>query len=396
MHVAVVGASLSGAHTALQLREQGHEGPITLVGAEPHPPYERPGLSKGYLTGALGLPQLLVRPVEDYDAAGITLRLGTRATGLDLARRRVRLADDELGYDALVIATGSANLRPPIPGLDLPGVHQLRTVDDAEGLRTAAAGATRAVVVGTGFIGCEIAATLTGLGVPVTAVDALPGPLWNVLGPHLSGIVRGWHEEHGVRVIAGVGVASIEGRDAVEEVRLADGTVLPCDLVVVGVGARPSLDWLAEAPLHVSAGGLGVDDAGRSDAPGVFAVGDIAAVWDPGTGAHRRTEHYSSAIAQAARVAAAVLGRELPPAKVTTFWSEQYGRFLQYAGHSAIDDELVVRAEPFAGFYLRAGVLTAVATIDNGRDLRRALRLLGQRVDPALLADPAADLRTVA
>jgi 3-phenylpropionate/trans-cinnamate dioxygenase ferredoxin reductase subunit len=396
MHVAIVGASLSGAHTAMQLRGLGHEGPITLIGAEPHLPYERPGLSKGYLTGALDLTQLLVRPREEYDAAGVSLQLGTLVTGVDVERRRLRLDGDELEYDALVVATGSANIRPPIPGIDLAGVHQLRTVDDASSLREAARSASEVVVVGTGFIGCEIAATLGGLGLSVTTVDVLPGPLFNVLGPYLSDIVRGWHEEHGVRVLGGVGVAALEGADRVEQVRLADGRVLPADLVVVGVGARPALGWLTEAPLYVSAGGLGVDDGGRTDRPGVFAVGDVAAVWDPGTGSHRRTEHYSSAIAQAARVAAAVLGRELPEAKTTTFWSEQYDHFLQYAGHGAPDDELVVRTDPFAGFFLRDELLTAVATIDNGRDLRRALRLLGQQVDPGVLADPATDLRTVA
>lgn len=395
MDVVIVGASLAGAHTALQLRGLGFEGRVTLVGAEQHLPYERPGLSKGYLTGAVQLDGLLIRPQAGYDELGIELRLGTRATGVDLTGRRLLLEGGEtLAYDSLVIATGSANLRPPIAGIDLAGVHQLRTVDDAERLRVAAAAASRVVVIGTGFIGCEIAGTLRSLALEVTAVDALPGPMWNVLGPRLSGIVRSWHEEHGVRVLGDVGVASIEGDDSVRAVRLVDNTVLDADLVVVGVGARPALEWLGDADIPLAAGGIAVDDGGRSTAQGVFAVGDVAAVHDGSQ--HRRTEHYSSAIAQAARVAAAVLDEPLPAAKVGTFWSEQYDHYLQYAGRHAPTDDLVVRPDPFAGFFVGAGILTAVATIDNGKDLRRALRLLGGPVDAAVLADPGVDLRTVA
>jgi len=393
--VVVVGASLAGAHTALQLRSLGHDGPLTVIGAEPHLPYERPGLSKGFLTGAVQLDKLRIRPQEAYDDAGIDLHLGCHATGLDVARRRVHLdAGEDVDYDVVVIATGSVNVRPSIPGIGLAGVHQLRTVDDAERLRAAASAARKAVVVGTGFIGCEVAGTLRSLGIDVTAVDALPGPLWAVLGPELSGIVRGWHETHGVRVIGGVGVEAILGSATAEAVRLADGTVLDADLVLVGVGARPALEWLADAGLPRAAGGLAVDDGGRSAVPGVLAVGDVAAVVDGAE--HRRTEHYSSAIAQAARAAAAILDQPLPAAKVSTFWSEQYDHYLQYAGHHAPDDDYVVRPAPYAGFFVRDNLLTAIATIDNGKDLRRALRLLGRPVDPAVLTDPTTDLRTVA
>ena len=394
--VVVVGASLAGATAAVRLRALGHEGELTLVGAEQHLPYERPGLSKGYLTGELAKERLLVHQPEVYADSDVRLVLGTRARGLDVERRRVLLPDGELPYDVAVIATGSANVRPPIPGMDLAGVHQLRTLDDADALRTAAASAGSAVVVGTGFIGCEIAATLRGLGLEVTAVDGLPGPLWSVLGEQLSDLVRGWHEDHGVTVLGGVGVAALEGGEHVERVRLADGRVLPADLVVVGVGARPALDWLDDAPLHRAAGGLGVDDAGRTSAEGVYAIGDVAAQWYPEEGAHRRTEHYSSALAQADRAAHAIAGRPLPEATASWFWTDQYDHTLHYAGRSVPGDELVLRPDPLAAFYLRDGVLTGVVTVDNGRDFRRATKLIGLKVDPARLADPAADLRTVA
>lgn len=395
--VVIVGASLAGAHAALELRRLGYDAPVTLVGAEPHLPYERPELSKGYLAGEVPLDRLFVAPEGAYVDAGIDLRLGVRAARLDTDARRVRLADGQrLAYDALVVATGSANVRPRIEGVDLPGVFQLRTVEEARALRSAATPGSRAVVVGTGLVGCEVAATLTTLGLTVTAVDALPGPLWAVLGPELSRLVRGWHEDSGVVVLGGVGVTAIEGSGRAERVRLADGRSLAADLVVVGVGARPVVDWFADAPLQHAAGGLAVDADLRTDAPGVYAIGDVAAVWDPAAGVHRRSEHYSSAVEQGRRVAHSVVGAVQPASPPEWFWSHQYGHYLQYAGQHTCDDELVVRRAPFAAFFLRDSVLRAVATVDNGRDLRRALRLLGRPVDPALLADPAADLRTVA
>jgi NADPH-dependent 2,4-dienoyl-CoA reductase/sulfur reductase-like enzyme len=388
--VVVVGAGLVGGTVSTRLRALGHDGPVVLVGAERHLPYERPALSKGYLTGATGFDRLLVAPAQVYDELQVELRLGTPATGLDLARRRVLLADDEVGYDALVVATGSTNVRPPIAGMELAGVHQLRTADEADALRVAASSAQTAVVVGTGFIGCEVAATLRSLGLEVTAVDALPGPIWNVLGESGSARVRSWHEEHGVPVLGGVGVAALEGTGHVEQVRLVDGRVLPADLVVVGVGARPELGWLSDVALERAAGGLLVDGSGRTCAPDVYAAGDLAAV--DGV----RAEHYSAALAQADRVAHAVLGLPVPAVEPTWFWSDQYDHTLHYAGRHQPADALVERATPYAGFFLRDGALTAVVTVDNGRDFRRGMKLLGRHVDPALLADPATDLRTVA
>ncbi len=394
--VVVVGASLAGAHAALELRRLGHEGPVTLVGAEPHLPYERPELSKGYLGGSVGLDTLLVAPQATYAEAGIDLRLGVRASGVDTGARLVQLASGEaLAYDSLVVATGSANIRPPIEGMDLPGVFQLRTVDDAQALAAAGTPGSRVVVVGTGLVGCEVAATLTGLGLAVTATDALPGPLWALLGPELSRLVLGWHEQHGVEFAGGAGVTAIEGAARAERVRLANGRVLEADLVVVGVGARPALDWLAGAQLELATGGLAVDADLRTSVPGVFAAGDVAAVLDPAAGVHRRTEHYMSAMQQGQRVAQ-VLAGAVPPPQPEWFWSHQYGHYLQYAGRHEPGDELVLRPSPFAAFFLRDSVVRAVATVDNGRDLRRALRLLGRTVDPALLVDPAVDLRKLA
>lgn len=391
--VVVVGASLAGATAAARLRQLGHDGPITLVGAEPHLPYERPGLSKGYLTGALTLDQLLVHPAETYVDLDIELRLGQPATGVDVDRRRVLLGGEELPYDDLVLATGSANIRPPIPGIDLEGVYQLRTVDDADALRTAAQRGSRAVVVGTGFIGCEVAATLRGRGLDVTALDGLPGPLWNVLGPEISAVVRGWHRDNGTTVLGDAPVAALQGAGHVEQVLLQDGRALPADFVVVGVGARPALGWLDDTPLHRAAGGIGVDQHGRTSAADVYAIGDMAAAWDAAAGEHRRVEHYSSAMADADAVAHTVLGLDPPVRKPPWFWSDQYDHTLHYTGHHRAGDESVLRQDGSAAFFLRGDTLVAALTVDNGRDMRRAMGLLGQDVDRGRLTDPTVDVR---
>lgn len=392
--VVVVGASLAGATAAVRLRRLGHDGPITLVGAETHLPYERPGLSKGYLTGAIALDGLLLHPAETYDELDIELRLGRPATGVDVDRRLLLLSGEELPYDALVLATGSANIRPPIPGIDLEGVHQLRTVDDADTLRAAAQRGGRAVVVGTGFIGCEVAATLRGEGLDVTALDGLPGPLWNVLGPEISAVVRGWHRDNGTTVLGDAPVAAFHGTGRVEQVLLQDGRCLPADLVVVGVGARPALGWLDDAPLHRAAGGIGVDQHGRTSAPGVYAVGDMAAAWDPAGDEHRRVEHYSSALDDADAVAHAVRGLDPPVRQPPWFWSDQYDHTLHYTGHHRPGDETVLRQDGSAAFFLRDDALVAALTVDNGRDMRRAMRLLGQDADRGRLTDPTVDVRT--
>lgn len=392
--VVIVGASLAGATAATSLRRLGFDGDVLLVGAEPHLPYERPALSKGYLAGQSTAEQLLVQPAGTFAELGVELRLGRTAVALQEASRTVRLDDVAvLPYDALVIATGSTNLTPAIDGMQLDGVHQLRTLDEADRLRAHAARARSAVVVGMGFIGCEVSATLRGLGLDVTMVDRLGGPLWMQLGPQLSDVVRRWHVEHGVRLIDSVEVAALEGDRAVEGVRLSDGRLLPADLVVVGVGVRPATDWLASAPLHLEHGAVGVDANGRTNLSDVYAVGDVAAVWDDRTQAHRHVEHYRAALEQGARVAHALLDLPAPAAEPAWFWSEQYEHVLHYAGDHRAEDTMLVREQPFTAFFTRSAALTAVATVDNGRDFRRALRLLGNEVDERALVDPAVDLR---
>ncbi len=388
-HVVVVGGGLAGATVIRRLRDLGHEGSVTLVGAERHVPYERPELSKGYLSGRLEIEKLQVLPPSGYTELDVALRLGERATGLDAVRRRLMIGTEDVSYDVLIVATGSSNVRPKLPGMELEGVLQLRTVEDADALRLRAGPGSRVVLVGAGFIGCEVAATLRTVGADVTLVDAQPGPLWGPLGRQLSERVRAWHETSGVRLLMGVGVVELKGEGVVQTVLLTDGTKLLADVVVVGVGVRPEIAWLGEE-LARAHGGVAVDRDGRTSVEGVYAAGDLAAVDG------QRTEHVNAALTQGARVAAAVVGAPPPAAEPEWFWSEQYDHTIHLGGLPAAGDVFVERTGPFAGFFLRDGIVEAVATIDNGRDFRRGLRLLGGRHDPSLLGDPQADLRKLA
>jgi 3-phenylpropionate/trans-cinnamate dioxygenase ferredoxin reductase subunit len=389
--VVIVGASLAGATTAVTLRRLGFPGQIVLIGDEPHPPYERPALSKAYLAGEVDVENLLVHPPGTYTEFGIELRSGSTATALDVPRRTVRLSSGEqLPYDVVVLATGSTNIRPPIPGMNLAGVHQLRRLEDADRLSAGLRSARSMVVVGMGFIGCEVAATARGYGVDVTMVDRLSGPLVGPLGPVLSGYVRQWHEDHGVSLRTGVDVAAFEGGDRVEAVRLADGSLLPAELVVVGVGVRPATDWLADTGLHLVRGAVSVDDSGRAGAAHVYAAGDVAAVRENAAGVHRHLEHYRSAIDQAARVAHAVLELPLPPAAPSWFWTEQYEHILHLAGD--LDGaRMSVRENPFTAFFTRNSTLSGIVTIDNPREFRRGMRHIGTDVDLSALTDPTAN-----
>lgn len=392
--VVVIGAGLAGATAATTLRELGFDRPITLVGAEPVLPYERPGLSKGYLAGSTSADDLQVHSAEVYEKLGVDVRLGGEAVCLDADAREVALADGtELSYDDVVIATGGVNRRPSLPGMELSGVHQLRTLVEASSLRSAASSARTAVVVGQGFVGCEVAATLRSLGLDVTMVDPLPGPLW-ALGAEISERVAQWHADAGVRMRNDVGVASVDGNGVVRSVRLDDGTVLPADLVVVGVGARPATDWLAGSGVELADGAVVVDTDGRSSAPHVWAIGDAAAAWDEQTGRHRCVEHFDSAIVQGQRVAHALVGAPSPAGGRSWFWTDQHGHTLMHAGVHGPSDDVVWRGSSVA-FWLRDGEVTAVAGIDAGRDFRRAMKLIGARPATADLQDEGLDLRTV-
>ncbi|MEC3919468.1 NAD(P)/FAD-dependent oxidoreductase [Nocardia sp. CDC160] len=365
-HVLIVGAGLAGLRTAEELRRGGYTGEITLLGEENRAPYDRPPLSKQYVRGETD--DTALRPAEFFAEQRIRLRLGVAATGVDTTARRVRLADgDEVAYDALVIATG---LRPRrIPNLpELTGVHVLRSHADAAGLREHLGSARKAVIVGAGFIGCELAASFRSRDLDVTIVEPQPTPLHAALGAQVGALVTRLHEAEGVTVRCGVGVESLvaEG-DSVRGVRLADGGVLDADLVVIGIGSSPVTEWLEGSgiPLATPADGGGVltDEHGRTSVPGVWAVGDVAA-WPHAVGRNRRVEHWTNAGEQAQTLAAALLGTEpTVEVQVPYVWSDQYDMKIQVLGIPALADEIRIvedKGRKFLAHYLRAGELVAV------------------------------------
>ena len=339
--VLVVGASLAGYSTARALRAHGFEGRITLVGAEDERPYDRPPLSKGFLAGRTPAAELELAPAgEDL---GAEWHLGVTATGLDVGRRAVRLADGrELRADAVVLATGGRARRLPGPGAAMAGVHTLRTVADARALQAELVPGARVVVVGAGFVGAEIASTARELGLAVTVVEAAPAPLAAPLGVELGLVVAALHERHGVRLECGVPVAELTGGDRVTGVALLDGTVLPADVVVVGIGSAPAVDWLAGSGLDLS-GGVCCSAVGQA-APGIWAVGDCSAWYDPSRGAPHHTEHWTDAFERPAVVARAMLGQPPGALRAPYFWSEQYGVMIQFAGQHTGGEHVVIEA----------------------------------------------------
>ena len=337
--IVIVGASLAGLRAAEELRTQGHDGPIAIVGDEPHRPYDRPPLSKQVLAGKQP-PEATELDVASgsVDDLGLDWHLGASATGLDLKERNVLLGGgDRLPYDGLVIATGAYPRR--LPGTDhLAGVHTLRTLDDCLAIRAALeAGPRRVAVVGAGFIGAEVAATCRGLGIDVSLIEALPVPLERGLGAEMGMVMADIHREHGVDVRLGVGVVLIEGGTRVERVRLTDGAVLEVDLVVIGIGVAPNTEWLADSGLTIDNGVL--CDATCLAASGVVAAGDVARWPNARFGEVMRVEHWDNAIAMGAHAAGTLLadlrgGQGEPFAPVPWFWSDQYDRKVQLAGRS--------------------------------------------------------------
>ncbi|MGW6548558.1 NAD(P)/FAD-dependent oxidoreductase, partial [Streptomyces massasporeus] len=286
--VAVVGASLAGLSAARSLRKQGYDGRLVVIGDELHRPYDRPPLSKEFLAGGIGEADLALEP-DDEDLQ-VEWLLGARAAGLGTTPRAVRLTDGrEVRADGVVIATGAA--ARTLPGMDgLAGVHTLRTLDDARALRDELARGGRLVVIGGGFIGAEVASTARALGLDVTIVEAAPTPLAGPLGATMGSIVSALHADHGVRLLCGVGVKGLSGETRVDAVLMEDGRSLPADIVVVGVGARPCVDWLAGSGVELD-DGVKCGPDGRTSVDFVVAVGDCASWYDPRAGTHRRVEH---------------------------------------------------------------------------------------------------------
>jgi 3-phenylpropionate/trans-cinnamate dioxygenase ferredoxin reductase subunit len=395
----IIGAGVAGVRAAGALRNEGFDGRLVLVGAEPHLPYDRPPLSKEVLLGAQPPSDIQLHPEDFYDGLDIELRVATTATRLLPRERRILLATGEaLTADKVLLCTGGRPRRLDVPGRDLGCVHCLRTVDDAVAIRDRLHQAAGVVVVGAGWIGAEVAASARELGVQVTLLELAPIPLARVLGDELGRAYAQLHRDRGVDLRTDVGVARIDGRERVREVVTTDGRSVPADLVVVGVGTEPATRLAANAGIAVRNGIL-VDERGETSVPGVFAAGDGANRLDVRTGRHVRMEHWLSAQRHAVATAGAMLGRREAFSEVPWFWSDQYGIGLQMAGDPARADDVVRRGDiedlSFAAFYLRQGCLVAAVGINRPRDVRAAMRLIeqGEPVDRAALADASVDLR---
>ncbi|MDD9381707.1 FAD-dependent oxidoreductase [Streptomyces sp. ZAF1911] len=395
--VVIVGAGMAGVQTAVALREQGWTGPVTLLGAEPHQPYDRPPLSKAVLLGKAEDSAFDV----DFEELGIELRLGVEVTGLRPADREVDTEAGPVPYEVLVLATGALPLT--LPGAEgVPGVHLLRTLDDAARLRPVLAAGSAVVVVGAGWIGAEFATAAREAGCAVTVVEAADRVLAGALPAEVAEPMGRWYAEAGAELLTGARVASVEqGR-----VLLADGRTLPAGAVVVGIGARPATGWLAGSGVELGPdGAVTADERLRTSVPGVYAVGDCASFPSGRYGSRLLVHHWDNAL-QGPRVVAADIvaggSGEQVYDPVPYFWSEQFGRFVQYAGHHADADAMLWRGDPaddtWSVCWLRGGRLAAVLAVGRPRDLAQGRRLIesGTPVDPAKVADPGTALKSTA
>jgi 3-phenylpropionate/trans-cinnamate dioxygenase ferredoxin reductase component len=407
--IVIVGSGLAGGNAAVTLREGGYKGPVTLISREPGVPFGRPPLSKTYLRSEEKLDDWFVRPAAWYGEHDVTLLTETELTGVDIAAHAVRLGSGaELGYEKLLLATGGRPRKLDVPGAGLPGVHYLRTVADCDAIKAEATAGRHAVIIGMSFIGSEVAASLTQVGVRVTAVFSGQVPLARVLGEQLGEAFAGFHRARGVELRPDDHAVAFEGNERLEAVRTASGARIACDFAVAGVGISPAVPAITGGTVAQDNGVL-TDELCRTSAPDVYAAGDVA------NQLHRlfgrvRVEHYNNAEKHGAAAARSMLGSGTPYDYLYTFWSDQYEHKLEYAGYVTRWDDLVIRGDLAAGglmaFYLAGGVVRAVAGLDRGGDpeldldgeMAAAARLVATRaqVPARQLASEGTDLRSLA
>jgi 3-phenylpropionate/trans-cinnamate dioxygenase ferredoxin reductase component len=402
--IVIVGAGLAGGNAAVTLREEGFAGKVVLIGHEPGVPFGRPPLSKTYLRSEEDLDGWYVKPPDWYSSHDVELVRSTVAD-VDADAHVLRLdSDEQLEFQKLLVATGGVNRRLSLPGAELAGVLQLRTVAECDAIKREAAKGRRAVLVGMGFIGCELAASLTQLGVQVTAIFGGRVPLERVVGAEVGGAFAKIHEQHGVELVSGEEVVSFEGGERVEAVVTAGGRRLGCDFAVLGIGIEPVIPAFKGRSIEQSNGVL-VDELCRTSAPDIYAAGDVANIQHPLFG-RVRVEHYNNAEKQGRAAAKSMLGATDPYDYVYTFWSDQYEHKLEYAGYATRWDAFVVRGSlqerKLVGFYLVNGAVAAAVGLDRGGDpeldehceMAAAARLVAQKATPSAvqLGDEAVDL----
>ncbi|HUO13068.1 MAG TPA: FAD-dependent oxidoreductase [Caulobacteraceae bacterium] len=401
--VVIIGAGHAGGTAAAQLRQFGYEGPITLIGEEPIAPYQRPPLSKAWLKGEADAEALALRPDSFYAEENIGLRLDTRVVALDRKAKSVTLESGEtVPYDTLILATGARARKLDIPGADLAGVQVLRSAADAEDLKLALGPGRRLAVVGGGYIGLEAAASGRALGAEAVVLEALPRILARSSCAVLSDFFTGYHRARGVGFELGVTIEAFEGSAGkVTGVHLADGRVIACDAVVVGIGVLPNEELARDAGLEC-ANGVVVDEHARTADPDIYAIGDVTQRPLPLYARSHRLESVANALEQARQAAAAIAGKPAPPHEVTWNWSDQYDLKLQLAGIAFDTDDLLVRGDPasgkFAVFHLKGSVIRAVEAVNAPAEFMGGRMLIGSQkpIDRAKLADVAVSMKEVA
>lgn len=400
----IVGGGLAGHTAAETLRREGFDGRVIIFAEEAARPYDRPPLSKEFLQGEWDEEKLYFRPRHWYEEKKIELRLATRVEGLDAERQLIYLPDaGPVGYDRLLIATGGYAKRLPVPGGDLQGIHYLRSFKDSVRLGGLLKPGARVVVVGAGFIGCEVAASARARGVEVTMLEALQLPMANAFGPEVGEFFAAEHKAHGVALRLGEGISEFIGEDRVEAVVSAKGNRFECDAVVVGIGITPAVEFLKGTRVAVDNGIL-VDEHCRTNVPNVYAAGDVANWWHPGLGRRLRVEHWDNAAKQGEAAALSMLGREVAYRPVPYFWSDQYDLKLQLFGHLPKNVSLshVMRGSygerSFNIFYLSGKRVVAALSVNRFRDARAAVKLIenGAEVEPERLADASVSIGSLA
>jgi 3-phenylpropionate/trans-cinnamate dioxygenase ferredoxin reductase subunit len=395
----IVGANLAGGTAAITLREEGFDGEIVLIGAELQYPYERPPLSKEYLQGKKPFEDALLKPASFYDEHNIRTLFGVRATRIDPQNQVVELENsNSVPYHKVLVATGVRNRPLRVPGADLEGIYDLRTVADADRILAESRPGRRAVLVGMGFIGSEIAASLRSLGVEVTVVEFFKTPLFRVLGERVGHVFEAIHREQGVQMFFGESVAAFEGTRRVRHVVTSNGRRIEGDFVIAGVGVEPVTDVVAGSGVKVE-NGIVVDEYCQTNVEGIYAAGDVANHFHPVFGRLIRVEHWQNAIHQGRAAARSLLGKREPYDDVHWFWSDQYNYNIQYAGFHSGWDELVVRGNldqrNFVVFYMQEQRIAAAVAFNRGRDVQRVMPSIKARiqVDAAKLQDESIDLR---